>query len=148
MPRRSRASTRRPLSALGHGEGEHAEEVVDAPGAPLAVGLGDHLGVGVREEAVAQPGELLAQVAVVVDAAVEDDGQAQLGIDHGLGAGRREVDDGEPPMGQGHRARRPDPRAVRPSGGQPVRAAPERGQVGRSAVEAALTDDSAHRAAP
>ena len=41
--------------ALGHGEGEHAEEVLDASGAPLAVGLGDHLGVGVGEEAVAQP---------------------------------------------------------------------------------------------
>ena len=133
---------------LGEGEGEHAEEVVDASGAPLTVGLGDHLGVGVGEEAVAQPAELLAQVAVVVDAAVEDDGQTQLGIDHGLGAGRREVDDGEPPMGQGHRARRPDPRAVGTSGGQAVRAPLEGAQVGGTAVEATLTDDSAHRAAP
>ena len=51
-------------------------------------------------------------------------------------------------MGQGHRARRPDPRAVGTSGGQPVRAPLERAQVGGTAVEATLTDDAAHRAAP
>jgi hypothetical protein len=58
-----------------------------------------HLGVAViGRERVAPRDELAAQLAVVVDAAVEDDGQQPLGVaaaarrDHGLGAALR-IDD-------------------------------------------------------
>jgi hypothetical protein len=44
-------------AVLDDGEGEHAEEVVDAVGAPLGVGLEHDLGVRRGEEAVAGPVE-------------------------------------------------------------------------------------------
>jgi hypothetical protein len=55
-------------------EREHALEAVDEAVTPVVVGLGKHLGVAVREEAVAVAGQLTAQVLVVVDAAVPADG--------------------------------------------------------------------------
>ena len=72
--------------ALGDGEGEHALEALHAALAPVAVALQHDLGVAVGEEAQARGLELGAQLAVVVDAAVEDDRQAQHGVDHRLRA--------------------------------------------------------------
>lgn len=69
---------------------------------PVVVGLQQHLGVAVREEAVALAGQLCAQCLVVVDAAVPADGQAQFGIGHRLGARLGQVDDLQPPVAQRH----------------------------------------------
>jgi hypothetical protein len=74
--------------ALGDDEREHAVQVRDDVGAPVVVALEDHLGVAGREEAVAVALELGAQLLVVVDAAVEDRGQAELVVDHRLAARR------------------------------------------------------------
>ena len=111
--------------ALGDGEGEHALEAIDAALPPAAVGLEHDLGVAVGEEA--QPGglELAPQLAVVVDAAVEDDRQPELGVDHRLRAALGEVDDPQPPVAQGDARRAPTPR------GRPGRAAPGRRPSGR-----------------
>ncbi len=53
-------------------QGEHAPETVDEGLAVLGVGVEDHLAVAAGAEAVAQLGELLLQLAVVVDLTVED----------------------------------------------------------------------------
>ena len=82
--------------AVGHGEGEHAQEVVDAVGAPAVERLDQHLGVGGGEEPVAVALQLVAQLLVVVDAAVEHRGQAEVGVDHRLGAALGQVDDLQP----------------------------------------------------
>ena len=66
--------------------------------APLQVGLEDDLGVAAGEEPVAVALELGPQLLVVVDAAVEDAGQPDGGVDHGLAAGRGQVDDLQPPV--------------------------------------------------
>jgi hypothetical protein len=79
-------------------------QVLDDRGAPVVVALEDHLGVGGGEEAVAVALELGAQLLVVVDAAVEDRGQAELVVHHRLAAGRRQVDDRQPAV----------PKATRP----------------------------------
>jgi hypothetical protein len=73
---------------LGDDEREHPVQVRDDVGAPVVVALEDHLGVAGGEEAVAVALELGAQLLVVVDAAVEDRGQAELVVDHRLAAGR------------------------------------------------------------
>ncbi len=92
--------------------------------------------------------ELGAQLLVVVDAAVEHQGQPERRVDHRLRAGDREVDDREPSVHQRHRAVRPDAVAVgaavleaatQPRAGRDVRAA---------AVEAQLTRQSAHSSLP
>ena len=52
--------------------------------------------------------QLRAQLAVVVDAAVEDDGEAERLVDHRLRAARRQVDDREPPVREPDRPVDPD----------------------------------------
>ncbi len=73
---------------FSHREGEHAVEMLDTPRSPFPVCLEHHLGVGVGEEAVAERGELVTQRRIVVDAAVEDDGEPEIGVDHRLGSRR------------------------------------------------------------
>ena len=82
-------------------------------GPQLVEGLEQHLGVGRGEEAVAGALQLGAQLAVVVDAAVEDGGQAQLGVDHRLGAALGQVDDLQPAVAERGRARGVHAGAVR-----------------------------------
>lgn len=89
---------------LGHGEGEHADQVLDAFVPPLGVGLEEHFRVGVGEEAVAQAFEPSAQLTVVVEAPVEDGRDPQVGVGHRLGAALREVDDLQPAVAQGYGA--------------------------------------------
>ena len=59
-----------PLAPVPDGEGEVAVQPVEAGGAPLRVGLCDHLGVARGREPVAEALELRLQLDVVVDLAV------------------------------------------------------------------------------
>jgi hypothetical protein len=59
----------------------------------------EHLGVALRPEAVARGLELAAELAVVVELAVLDDGDAPVLVRQGLVAGL-EVDDREPSRGE------------------------------------------------
>ena len=129
---------------LQDGEREHPEEVVDAVHPPPVVGLGDDLGVGAGEEAVAVALQFLAQLLVVVDAAVEHRDQPQRRVHHRLGAGRGEVDDGQPPVRERDRAVVPQPVPVRAARLHHRRDARHRVDVGRAAVEPDLTAHSAH----
>jgi hypothetical protein len=99
--------------ALVQREREHPVEVVDAPCTPPVVGLEDHLRVRVRTEPVTDRLELRPQLPVVVDAPVEDDGEPELVVQHGLCPGLRQIDDLESVMEQRERALLPGARAVR-----------------------------------
>ena len=79
--------------ALMDDEGEHAVEAVDAGLAPGMPRLEEHLAVAVGEEAIAHALQLGAQFGIVIDAAVEDHHQAEVGIDHRLLGLVAEVDD-------------------------------------------------------
>lgn len=133
---------------LGDREGEHALEVVDAVGAPLAVRLEDYLGVGRRLEAVPEGPQLLAQLRVVVDAAVEDAGEFAAGVGHRLGPAVRQIDDLQSAVAEGDGA--PVPGAL------PVGAAPlelfihafDSRRIGRPAVETDLPAQPAHAVTP
>jgi hypothetical protein len=73
-------------------EGEHAVQVAHAVGAVLLVEVDDDLGVTLRGQRVAARGEVVAQLAVVVDLAVHhDDHRAVLVVDRLVS--RAEVDD-------------------------------------------------------
>ena len=131
--------------AVQDGEGEHPEEALDACRAPLVEGLEQHLGVGVGEEAVAVALQLLAELAEVVDQAVEDGGQAQLVVDHRLRTALGEVEDLEPAVPERGASHRVHAGSVRPTAvhglvdprdGRDVRVAP---------VEPHFTRDTAHR---
>src|SRR3546814_1550612 len=88
---------------------------------PLGIGVEDLLGVAAVtavvacEEASALGLQLPAQLAVVVDAAVEGDRQPHVGVDHRLRRGLGEVDDLQPAVPQGDLAVLPEARAVRAS---------------------------------
>ena len=101
--------------AFDDGESEHAFEMADEVVAPAVVGLEQNLGVAVREEPIAVALELAPQFFVVVDAAVPDDCQAQVGVDHRLSTGFGQVNDFETTMTEGDPALRPDTRSIRPS---------------------------------
>ncbi len=103
---------------LGDAQGEHAVEALDEGVAPLGVRPQQHLGVAAvapvvaREEAVPPGLELAAQLAVVVDAAVEDDRHAELGVEHGLGGGLGEVDDRQAAVAHGDVTVLPEPPGI------------------------------------
>ena len=99
----------RALLGVPQAEGEHAAQLLHHVGAAVGIELQQHLGVGAAAEGVAARGQFLAQLAVIVDLAVEGDGVAAAGAVHRLRAGLAQVDDGEPLMGE--------PRA--PVGGKP-----------------------------
>ena len=123
------------------GEGEHAVQPLDALRPPLLVGLQDDLRVGGRAEQAAAGLQLLPQLHVVVDLAVEDDHRSLGG--HGLlPAGQ--VDDREALVGEGHRPlREPTGRirsAVTDGGGHADREV----LAGGLTVESEDARDSAH----
>jgi hypothetical protein len=99
------------------GEGEHAVQPVQAPGAPSIVGVKDHLRVGSGLEGVARPLELRAKLPMVVDLAVEHDPCGAGGVGDGLVAPFG-VDDGQPLAGHPRRAPTEDSCRVGPAMGQ------------------------------
>ena len=84
--------------------------------------------------------QLLAQLEVVVDLAVEDEMEAAGGVGHRLQPGLAQIDDREPPVPERHRAGRRSelapPRSVRPAMRDTVDSRPLRGE-GDGCVEAA-----------
>ena len=130
--------------ALDDREGEHALEAVDEAVAPVVVGLEQDLGVAVGEEAVAVADQLLPQLLVVVDAAVPGDGEAQVRVDHGLGARFGQVDDLQATMAERDPALRPHSRPVRTPGRHRLGHGRDGGDIRCLAVETHLAGGSAH----
>ena len=91
-----------PRLLLPDHNGKHALEALQAIRAPGVIGLEHHLGVTVGAETVALGLQLLAQLAVVVDGAIEHDGQPQIGHHHGLMGLLRQIHDLQPAMAQPH----------------------------------------------
>src|SRR2546425_9607313 len=80
---------------------KHPAQVLWTIGAPLVVGVNDSFRIAVGIELVAELFELLAQLAIVVDLAVENNpGGAVLIMNRLLSV--REIDDREPPHRQSH----------------------------------------------
>ena len=103
-----------PPAVIPHGEGEHAAQVVEEPGALLLVEVHDHLCVRPRPKAVPPALELGAQFDEVVDLAVQDNPYRAVFIRDGLLAGR-EIDDRQTPARQADRPGHVMPRVVRPA---------------------------------
>src|SRR5207247_8833884 len=91
-----------PPAVIPHGEGEHAAQVVEEPGALLLIEVHDHLCVRPRPKAVPPALELGAQFDEVVELAVQDNPYRAVFIDDGLPAGR-EIDERQTPARQAHR---------------------------------------------
>ena len=87
-----------PGIALPDREGEHPVKTLNAAWSPFLVGFEDDFGVAPGEEPIAFGRKIAAQLAKIIDAAVEDDGKAQFRIDHRLLRRRREIDNAEPSM--------------------------------------------------
>src|SRR3712207_9426117 len=98
----------------------------------------------VREEPVAVALELGPEFLVVVDAAVEDRGQAELVVHHRLGSAGGEVDDRQPAVTEGDPAVAPRTLTVRSPGDEGLHHAPDRGRVGQGAVERDLAAQPKH----
>ena len=130
--------------ALMDNESEHAVKAprrLDAPGVP---GLGHHLGVAVGEEAIAQRFEFAAQLAVIVDAAVEDQGQAERRIAHRLRPALAQIDDLQPPVAEGDPALCNDAFAIRPPWRLPGRHPGNRAGICRASIKGKLAAQTAH----
>src|SRR5690606_13591891 len=116
------------LRSIVDGEGEHAAQLGEHALPPLAVGGEQPFGDRARAKGASARLELFAELDVVVDLPVEDDGVAALGIDHGLVPLGREIEDGEPPEAEAN------------AGGLPV------ARVEPGVVRAAVDLRRAHRA--
>ncbi len=89
----------RAVAAVPHRDREHADQPLDRRlDAERGEGFQHHLGVGMAAKANAARLEFGAQLVVIVDLAVVDDDEAAVGGDHRLVAGRREIDNGKPPV--------------------------------------------------
>src|SRR5205085_1724228 len=75
---------------------EHPAQVIDAALTEILVEVDDRLGVAVGSEHMAAPFERAAQLAVVVDLAVEHDPDRAVFVRDGL-LSVAEVDDAQPP---------------------------------------------------
>ncbi len=83
----------RPGPLVPEREREHPDEPIETRLAPALVGGEQHLGVAAGPEGIA--GELLSELAVVVDLPVEDEPRGPVGAGHRLRSGVGEIDDGE-----------------------------------------------------
>src|SRR5690606_26687888 len=96
------------------------------------------------EEPVPGALELAPELVVVVDAAVEGDGEPELGVDHRLGRPLAQVDDLQAPVPERHRSLGPEPRPVRPSVAHRRCHPRHGGRVGRAPGEIDLTAEATH----
>jgi hypothetical protein len=85
---------------IPQGQGEDATEALDAIDAPSPVGRENDLGVARGPEGLTQGLEIAADLLEVVDLAIERDGAPGPRVDHGLGPGFAQVDDGEPAVSE------------------------------------------------
>ena len=83
LAKRSRAISRRRRFAVPQREGKHAVELLDHFVAILFVKMRKHFGVGRAAKRVAALFEIAAQLAIVVDLAVENDGDALVFVEDG-----------------------------------------------------------------
>ena len=85
-----------PRALVPDGKREHSIDALEQlfP-APSPVAVQQRFGIGLREERKIRL-QLLAQLEVVIDLAVEDQDRVAVLADHGLMAGGRKIDDGEP----------------------------------------------------
>src|SRR5581483_9204175 len=87
------------LWAIPDGEGEHTAQEFDRAAAVFFVEMEDGFGVAMRAVAMAFGFEVGAIIGVIVDFAVEDDGDGVVFVEHGLMAAR-EINDRETAMGE------------------------------------------------
>src|SRR4051812_35799850 len=76
-----------PLPRVPYGQSEHAVQAMDQRRASVFVEMGDGLGIALSREAVPGAFKLTAQLAVVVDLSVEDDGNRAVLVEDRLVAG-------------------------------------------------------------
>jgi hypothetical protein len=132
---------------LPQAEGEHAVEPMHAVGSPCVPGLEDDLGVAVRKKMITERLQFRAQLGVVVDAAVEDDGQSELRIMHGLVGGIGQIDDLQAPMSEGQLAACEQAVAVRAARRHGVAHGRDQGDVRSAAVKGDFACDTLHDSA-
>ena len=125
-------------------ECEHALEVAYAIGSPPVEGLDHHFAVRARKEMVANVFQFLAQIPVVVDAAVEDQGEPEVAVYHRLSAADRQVDDRQPPVAEGDGPVGDDALEVGASRHHGTCHPSHRRYVGRPSVEADFSADATH----
>src|SRR2546429_660487 len=102
-----------PRLAIPEREREHAIEPLErAPKAPFDNRRQHHLRIRVPTEATAEPSEVLAKLAEVVDLTVVGDEVAARGRLHGLASLRGEIDNRKAAVAQTHPRLRVHPNVV------------------------------------
>jgi hypothetical protein len=109
-------------------------------------GLEDHLRVAAREEAVAEALQLLAQFLVIVDAAVEDEVEAEFRVHHRLGGTVRQIDDLEPLVAKADPAAHQLSARIRPAPGLAAHHRRNRARIRDAAIETDFARYAAHGA--
>jgi hypothetical protein len=125
-------------------EREHTVQPLHAIRTPLCIGFQDNFGIAARFEAVSFLLELLPELRVVVDGAVEHERVAVGVIDHRLAGFFRQVDDRQPTVTQTNRAIDVIAGAIRSAPLEPVHHAMDARPVRRCYIESQFTTDTTH----
>jgi len=136
------------LARVPDGEGEHAGEALGQRVAPLLVAVNQDLGVAARPEGMPAGDQLVAQPEIIINLAIEGNGDGAVLVVHRLRAVHGQVDDGEAPMPQRNRALDERAAAVGAAVGDDVGHALEQRRVRRTFTVAIYeAADAAHGAA-
>src|SRR5512133_3054246 len=93
---------------------------------------------------MAEANEDGAQFGIVVDGAVEDEGQPARRVHHRLSGALRQVDDRQAPMAEGDASVGPATCRIRPAPRQAVAHAQDGGLIGLISVPAEFTGNATH----
>ena len=104
-----------PAISLPDREREHAVKALDAARAPLFICFEDDFGVALGKEAIAFFPQFAAQLAKIIDAAVERDREPKFAVDHRLVGRRFRVENAKTPMSQANTILREQAVRIRPA---------------------------------
>ena len=127
-----------------YGKGKHALQPLNAVLPPGVIGLEDDFRVTGGKEPVALAFQFGFQFTVIIDAAVEDERQAEFGIDHRLLPMIGQVDNFQPPVSEGNPTLGVDPAGIRATGRQSFDHPAQRVRIGRRTIEGDVSANATH----
>ena len=108
------------LLCVPDGKRKHPAQMVEHLGAPFLKAVHDRLRIGVRIELMTRGDQLFSQVLIIINLAVEGDHQRAVLIVNRLVAGRRDVDNRQPPEPHGDAVSHVHAVRIRPAVGDDV----------------------------
>src|SRR3979409_2559098 len=86
------------IAGIPDGKCPHPVEPQLTVGSPLCIGGGNNLGVAIRDKAMTEARQLLAQFQIIIDLSIVRDPVSPIGVGQGLSGGTGKIDGRETAM--------------------------------------------------